>query len=95
MSVFYNDDCNENGWIFSQFLLAWWPVIAYNYFVQKLILFCMYMILVVSCQGKIITVDSGGSVDFNNIQAVIDDSNDGDKITIQPIKNRKNIDIVD
>ena len=33
--------------------------------------------------GRIITVDDDGPADFNNIQAAIDDANDGDKIIVQ------------
>ncbi len=34
--------------------------------------------------GRIITVDDDGPADFDNIQAAIDDSNDGDTIELQP-----------
>jgi hypothetical protein len=53
------------------------------------------MFLVVSCQGRIITVDDDGPVDFNNIQAAIEDSNNGDYDYRPTNKNRKNFDIID
>jgi hypothetical protein len=34
--------------------------------------------------GEIITVDDDGAADFNNIQAAIDDANDGDVVIVQP-----------
>ena len=33
-------------------------------------------------QARVITVDDDGPADFNNIQAAIDDSSDGDTITV-------------
>ena len=41
------------------------------------------LLLVIPCQGRIITVDDEGIADFNNIQAAIDDSNDGDTIEVK------------
>ena len=41
------------------------------------------MLLVVPCQGRIITVDDDGPADFNNIQAGIDDANDGDIVEVR------------
>jgi parallel beta-helix repeat protein len=38
----------------------------------------------VLCQGRIITVDDNGPADFNNIQAAINDANDGDTIIVIP-----------
>ena len=34
--------------------------------------------------GKVVYVDDDGPADFNNIQAAIDDANDGDSIIVQP-----------
>ncbi len=34
--------------------------------------------------GGIITVDDDGVADFNNVQAAIDDANDGDEVVVQP-----------
>jgi len=36
------------------------------------------------CRASIITVDNDGPADFNNIQAAINDANDGDTVEIQP-----------
>ena len=41
------------------------------------------VLLIVPCQARIITVDDDGPADFNNIQAAIDDSYDGDIIEVQ------------
>ena len=37
-----------------------------------------------AASGKTVYVDDDGTADFNNIQAAIDDSNDGDTIIVQP-----------
>lgn len=37
-----------------------------------------------AASGKTIYVDNDGPADFNNIQAAIDDSNDGDTVIVQP-----------
>jgi len=47
-------------------------------------LFLSWVLLAVPCAGEIIIVDDGGYGDFNNIQAAIDDSNDGDIIYVFP-----------
>jgi len=39
---------------------------------------------VFTCQARVITVDDDGPADFNNIQAAINDSNDGDIIEVKP-----------
>jgi hypothetical protein len=39
--------------------------------------------LTIPCRARIITVDDDGPADFNNIQAAINDSNDGDIIVVQ------------
>jgi len=44
----------------------------------------MNLLLVIPCQGQIITVDDDGPADFNNIQAAIDDSSNGDIIEVKP-----------
>jgi hypothetical protein len=49
---------------------------------KKLILALVFLLLAGSSQAGIITVDDDGPADFNNIQAAIDDSNDGDKIIV-------------
>lgn len=36
------------------------------------------------CPGAVITVDDDGPADFNNIQAAINDANDGDIVEVQP-----------
>jgi len=36
------------------------------------------------CRARTITVDDDGPADFNNIQAAIDDANDGDTVEIRP-----------
>ncbi len=50
---------------------------------------CLAALLLVLCLvptalARIITVDDDGPADFNNIQAVINDANDGDTVEIQP-----------
>jgi len=37
-----------------------------------------------TASGKVISVDDDGPADFNNIQAAIDDANDGDTVIVQP-----------
>ena len=51
---------------------------------RRLILFLACLAVVLPCQGRTITVDDDGPADFNNIQAAIDDSSDGDTIILQP-----------
>ena len=46
------------------------------------ILACIFLAL--PCGAEIITVDDDGPADFNNIQAAIDDANDGDIIEVKP-----------
>jgi hypothetical protein len=50
--------------------------------VLKSLLICL--LLAVPCAARTITVDDDGPVDFNNIQAVIDASSDGDLIIVCP-----------
>ncbi len=49
---------------------------------RNLIFVFICLLLVIPCQAEIITVDDDGPADFNNIQAAIDESNDGDEIVI-------------
>jgi len=42
------------------------------------------LVLVSICQARTITVDDDGPADFNNIQAAINDANNGDTVEIQP-----------
>jgi len=50
----------------------------------KIIIFAFIsLLLAVPCAARIITVDDDGPADFNNIQAAIDDANDGDIIIVQ------------
>ena len=39
-----------------------------------------WLVLVVPCQARIITVDCNGGGDFDTIQAAIDDANNGDVV---------------
>jgi len=50
---------------------------------KKLLFFFIWLLLVIPCQADIITVDDDGPADFDNIQAAIDDANDGDTIEVQ------------
>ena len=50
---------------------------------KKLIFALACMFLAIPCQARIITVDDDGPADFNNIQAAINDANDGDIIEVQ------------
>ena len=47
---------------------------------KKLTLLWICLLLTIPSQAGIIYVDDDGPADFNNIQAAIDDSNDGDTI---------------
>ena len=49
---------------------------------KSVVIICL--IFAVVCQARIITVDVDGPGDFNNIQAAIDDANNGDTIVVQP-----------
>jgi parallel beta-helix repeat protein len=51
---------------------------------NKPILVLTCLLLAIPCQARIITVDNDGPADFNNIQAGIDDANNGDTIEVQP-----------
>jgi hypothetical protein len=52
--------------------------------VKTRIFILVYLALVIPCQGRTITVDCNGSADFDNIQAAINDANDGDEIVVYP-----------
>jgi predicted outer membrane repeat protein len=49
---------------------------------NQIFLFWVCLFLAVPCSGEIIYVDDDGPADFNNIQAAINDSNDGDTIIV-------------
>jgi hypothetical protein len=51
---------------------------------KKTVAVFIWLLFAIQCQAKIITVDDNGPADFNNIQAAINDSNDGDVIEVQP-----------
>jgi len=51
---------------------------------RKLTILGLYFVLAGICGAEIITVDDDAPADFNNIQAAIDDSNDGDIIEVRP-----------
>jgi predicted outer membrane repeat protein len=51
---------------------------------KRVVLFLGWLVVAVPCAGEIIIVDDGGYGDFDNIQAAIDDSNDGDIIYVLP-----------
>ncbi len=44
----------------------------------------VWLFLAVACEARIIIVNDDGPADFNNIQAAIDDSNDGDFVVVLP-----------
>ena len=48
------------------------------------ILFLACLAVVLPCQGRTITVDDDGPAEFNNIQAAINDANDGDIVVVSP-----------
>ncbi|NIP23317.1 MAG: hypothetical protein GWN67_04355, partial [Phycisphaerae bacterium] len=49
---------------------------------KKLIFAFTCFFLAIPCRARIITVDDNGPADFNNIQAAINDANDGDTIIV-------------
>jgi parallel beta-helix repeat protein len=51
---------------------------------KKLIFGFALLFVAIPCAARIITVDDNGPADFNNIQAAIDDANDGDTVEVQP-----------
>jgi hypothetical protein len=58
---------------------------------KNLLSLCGFLLLAIPCQARIITVGDDGSADFDNIQAAIDDANDGDIIEVQPGRYIENI----
>jgi len=52
--------------------------------VYKFILTIICLLLAIPCQARTITVANYGFPNFNNIQAAIDDANDGDIIEVRP-----------
>jgi hypothetical protein len=51
---------------------------------KKLSFVLICLLLAISSQARIIMVDDDGPADFNNIQAAINDSNDGDVVLVAP-----------
>ena len=51
---------------------------------RNLIFIWLCLFCVIPSQARTITVDDDGPADFNNIQAAIDDANDGDIVVIHP-----------
>lgn len=49
---------------------------------RALIFICMCLIFVIPSQARTITVDDDGPADFDNIQAAVDDANDGSEIIV-------------
>ena len=49
---------------------------------KKFIFILSCLLLVSFCEAAIITVDDDGPADFDNIQAAIDDANDGDTVIV-------------
>ncbi len=56
--------------------------------------FLIVLFLITPLQARIITVDDDGPADFNNIQAAIDDANDGDTIVVGLGTYAQNIDLL-
>jgi len=70
----------EAGTIFD--LYAGWTFFGDLWMDRRIFLVCLLM--PVLCRAEIITVDDDGPADFNNIQAAIDYSSNGDIIIVQP-----------
>jgi len=51
---------------------------------KNLAFFCICLLLAIPCPARIITVDDDAPADFNNIQAAIDDANNGDIVEVKP-----------
>ncbi|MHC4335064.1 MAG: outer membrane protein assembly factor BamB family protein [Planctomycetota bacterium] len=51
---------------------------------KRAVVFLSWLVVALPCAGDIIIVDDDWPADFNNIQAAIDDSNDGDIIYVFP-----------
>ncbi|MHC4067982.1 MAG: right-handed parallel beta-helix repeat-containing protein [Planctomycetota bacterium] len=50
---------------------------------RNVVLICVFLMLTCPCIAKTITVDDDGPADFNNIQAAINDANDGDTVLVK------------
>jgi len=51
---------------------------------KKLVFASIFLLLTIPCSAEIIIVDKEWPYDFNNIQAAIDDANDGDTVYVAP-----------
>jgi parallel beta-helix repeat protein len=51
---------------------------------RHLVFGVVFLVLAIPCAARVITVDDDGPADFNNIQAAIDDSNNGDVVVVFP-----------
>jgi len=51
---------------------------------KRVILLVICVCSALPCEARVITVDDDGPADFENIQAAIDDANDGDTIIVNP-----------
>ena len=60
---------------------------------KKVNLALICLLSAIPCQARTITVDCNGPSDFNNIQAAIDDSNNGDIVVVSPGIYTENISI--
>jgi len=49
---------------------------------KRLSFIFIYLLIAATCRARVITVDDDGPADFSNIQAAIDDANDGDLIVV-------------
>jgi len=49
---------------------------------KNLILGCAFLFVAIPCQARVITVDDNDPADFNNIQAAINDANNGDAVVV-------------
>ncbi len=49
---------------------------------RKINIILVFLLLTVPCQARVITVGNNPPADFNNIQAAIDDANDGDTVLV-------------
>lgn len=59
---------------------------------KKTLVIFAYLLLAIPCQAKVITVDDSGPTDFHEIQAAINDANDGDEIIVSIGTYYENID---
>jgi len=58
---------------------------------KKLSFLFVWILVVIPSQARLITVGNDGPADFNNIQAAIDDANDGDEVIVSPSIYNENI----